>query len=135
MLHDTRQNYYLCIDPNHCVSVSPINIPHYPAVNDVIEVEASVYCTVAEVDTKSEQVKCNPLRKVGSCNPRWKPSLLETVTCPFSNLIRNVCYDKHAGCISCTSRQLCVLPRIVNVKADSVLYMCKSIKLSFSIRK
>ena len=97
---DTRHNHYLCIDPNHCVSVSSINIPHYPAINDVhvIEVEGNAYSTVADVDTDSDEVKCHPLCEVGGCNPRWKLSLLETVTHPFSNIIRNIRYDIHAGC-------------------------------------
>ena len=53
---DTRHNHHLCIDPNHCVSV---HIPHYPGINDVIEVEGCV----ADVDTDSDEVKCHPLAK------------------------------------------------------------------------
>ena len=44
---NTRHNHYLCIDPDPCVSVSTINIPPYPAINDEIEVEGNAYCTVA----------------------------------------------------------------------------------------
>ena len=95
---DTRHNQYLCIDPNHCVSISTIDVPHYPELSEVVEVKGSVYFIVAEVEAETEQVKCHPLYKVGSFNPRWKPSLLETVTQPFSDIIRNIPYDKRAGC-------------------------------------
>ena len=95
---DPRRNQYLCIDPNHCVSITAIDVPHYPEANEIVEVKGGAYFIVARVERETEQVICNPLHKVGSLNPRWKPSLLETVTQPISNIICNIAFEIRAGC-------------------------------------
>ena len=42
---DTRHNQYLCIDPNHCVSITAIDVPHYPEVNEIVEVKCVLHCS------------------------------------------------------------------------------------------
>ena len=80
-----------------CSRLGP-DVPHYPEANEIVEVKGGAYFIVARVERETEQVICNPLHKVGSLNPRWKPSLLEIVTQPISNIICNIAFEIRAGC-------------------------------------
>ena len=125
-----RNVYSLCIDPSLSSFISSGDVPHFPEVNDVVNIEGEEGSrfVVVDVDVENKEFQCSPLRKIGSVNYRWVEASTQLYTYRFDQIYCNVPYLRWPGRSRTKTLDIRAIWR--KTKSDLAQSVCRAKRMS-----